>query len=96
MIFRGCYPYLQNDECIGPSQPPPSGRWRWLRSIDRHLERNRSLYYAALRNVSGGRYRADPKSYGFEPITWFFLKMIRNALNDVVLLRQRYAALRVH
>lgn len=62
-------------------------------SIDRQIERNRPLYYSVLHNVSGGVYRVNPQDYNLEPLAWFFLKMIQNALRDVVLLRQRYAAL---
>jgi Fic family protein len=62
-------------------------------SIDRQIERNRPLYYSALRNVSGGRYRFNPQDYHLEPLAWFFLKMIRQALDEVPLLRQRYLAL---
>lgn len=62
-------------------------------SIDRQIERSRPLYYSALRNVSGGRYRPDPKDYHLEPLAWFFLKMIRQALDEVSILRQRYSAL---
>jgi Fic family protein len=62
-------------------------------SIDRQIERNRPLYYSALRNVSEGLYRPNSKDYKFEPLAWFFLKMIQNALDDVTLLRQRYTAL---
>jgi Fic family protein len=61
-------------------------------SIDRHIERHRPLYYSALRNVSGGCYRPDSKEYQLEPLAWFFLKMIQNAIEDVSLLRKRYAA----
>ncbi len=63
-------------------------------SIDRHIERNRSLYYSALRNVSGGHYQTNPGDYNFEPLAWFFLKMTQNALDDVKWLRQRYAAMK--
>lgn len=62
-------------------------------SIDRQIERNRPLYYATLRNVSGGRYRSNPEDYNLEPLAWFFLKMIGSALEDVKVLRQRYAAM---
>lgn len=62
-------------------------------SIDRQIERNRPLYYAALRNVSEGRYQANPKEYNLEPLAWFFLKMTQAALKDVTLLRQRYLAM---
>lgn len=61
-------------------------------SIDRQIERNRPLYYAALHNVSDGRYQANPKAYNLEPLAWFFLKMTQEALKDVALLRQRYSA----
>lgn len=62
-------------------------------SIDRQIERNRSLYYSVLRNVSIGQYRSNPEEYNLESLAWFFLKMTRNALEDVALLRQRYAAM---
>ncbi|EKE09464.1 MAG: Fic family protein [uncultured bacterium] len=62
-------------------------------SIDRQIERNRPLYYAALRAVSEGRYQANPENYKLEPLAWFFLKMTKDAINEVTLLRQRYAAM---
>lgn len=62
-------------------------------SIDRQIERNRPLYYSTLRNVSTGEYRANPEDYKLEPLAWFFLKMIQNALEDVTVLRRRYAAM---
>ena len=62
-------------------------------SIDRQIERYRPLYYSALRNVSEGHYRAKSNDYNIEPLAWFFLKMIQNALENVALLRQRYAAM---
>jgi Fic family protein len=62
-------------------------------SIDRQIERNRPIYYSALRNVSGGKYQSDPQAYNLESLSWFFLQMIRSALDDVKVLRQRYAAM---
>ncbi|MGL4427102.1 MAG: Fic family protein [Alphaproteobacteria bacterium] len=62
-------------------------------SIDRQIERNRPLYYSALRHVSGGYYRSNLEDYNLEPLAWFFLKMTQNALDDVKLLRKRYAAM---
>ncbi|HCC24032.1 MAG TPA: hypothetical protein DEP85_00765 [Holosporales bacterium] len=62
-------------------------------SIDRQIERNRPLYYSALRAVSEGRYQANPENYKLEPLAWFFLKMTKDAINEVTLLRQRYAAM---
>lgn len=62
-------------------------------SIDRQIERNRPLYYTVLQQVSGGRYWANSEEYALEPLAWFFLKMIRHALDDVAVLRQRYEAM---
>jgi len=62
-------------------------------SIDRQIERHRPMYYSTLRQASNGQYRADAKDYLLEPLAWFFLKMFRLALEDVTLLRKRYAAL---
>jgi Fic family protein len=62
-------------------------------SIDRQIERHRPLYYSTLRNVSGGKYRTNPEDYNLEPLAWFFLKMVRSALDEVSLLRNRYAAM---
>lgn len=62
-------------------------------SIDRQIERHRPLYYSVLQQVSGGRFSDDPRVYQFEALAWFFLKMLENALADVAILRQRYAAL---
>ncbi len=62
-------------------------------SIDRQIERHRSIYYSVLREASEGQYRADSTDYRFEPLAWFFLKMFRLALADLPLLRKRYADL---
>jgi Fic family protein len=62
-------------------------------SIDRQIERHRPLYYAVLRQASGGRFHEDARLYQFEGLATFFLKMLENALADVAILRRRYAAL---
>lgn len=62
-------------------------------SIDRQIERNRPLYYTTLQQASNGAYQANPQDYRLEPLAWFFLKMTDQALGDVALLRERYAAL---
>ncbi len=62
-------------------------------SIDRQIERHRAIYYTTLRQTSEGRYRADAREYALEPLAWFFAKMLRLALADVPILRERYAAL---
>jgi Fic family protein len=61
-------------------------------SIDRQIERHRSMYYSILRQTSDGQYRANPSDYALEPLAWFFVKMLRLALADVDVLRKRYAA----
>lgn len=62
-------------------------------SIDRQIERHRPLYYSTLQQASSGTFRADPHDYQFEPLAWFFLRMMDLALGDVTVLRQRYASL---
>lgn len=66
-----------------------------LISIDRQIERHRPLYYTVLQQTSGGKYKADPRDYQLEPLAWFFLKMLDNALADITTLRARYAALQL-
>lgn len=65
----------------------------WYISIDRQIERHRPLYYTTLHQASEGQFRVDSTDYQLEPLAWFFLKMIQNALDDVKTLRQRYAAM---
>lgn len=62
-------------------------------SIDRQIERHRPIYYSTLRQASDGQYRANAREYVMEPLAGFFAKMLRLALEDVNLLRVRYAAL---
>ena len=62
-------------------------------AIDRHIEQNRFLYYTSLQRAAGGRYQQDPRRYDYLPVAWFFLKIIREALPDLDLYRQRYARL---
>jgi Fic family protein len=62
-------------------------------SIDRQIERHRALYYSVLREASRGKFQPDVREYILEPLAWFFLKMLQLAMEDVSLLRERYAAL---
>jgi Fic family protein len=64
-----------------------------LFSVDRQIERHKSLYYTVLQQTSGGIYRADPTAYRWEMLSLFFLKMLQESLNDVAILRAKYAAL---
>jgi Fic family protein len=61
-------------------------------SIDRQIERHRPLYYTSLQQVADGVWSANPNDYRLEPLAWFFLRMLTNALSDVELLRARYQA----
>jgi Fic family protein len=60
-------------------------------AIDRHIEQNRPRYYAVLHQCSGGKYYEDPARYDMEPVVWFFLKVVQDALKDVTHYRKRYA-----
>ena len=62
-------------------------------SIDRQIERHKTLYYTTLQKASNGHYKNNPTAYQFEPLAWFFLKMTDLSLSDVSVLRQRYQAL---
>lgn len=62
-------------------------------SIDRQIERHRAQYYSTLQQASNGTFQADSRDYQLEPLCWFFLKMMEQALGDVSVLRGRYVAL---
>ncbi|MEI7670222.1 MAG: Fic family protein [Pseudomonadota bacterium] len=62
-------------------------------SIDRQIERHKPIYYSILRQTSDGKYRPNASDYQLEPLAWFFVKMLRLSLEDVTLLRKRYASL---
>jgi len=62
-------------------------------AIDRHIERNSSLYYTVLHQCSDGEFDADPGNYNFEPLAWFFIKIFELSLADIAFYRQRYEAL---
>ncbi len=72
--------------------PVLQGLIRYI-SIDRQIERHRPLYYTTLQQASNGQYRSDPSEYQLEPLAWFFLKMMDQALEYVTILRQRYHAM---
>lgn len=62
-------------------------------AIDRHIEQNRSLYYTTLHRCSGGKFHDNPRKYKFEPLAWFFVKILRSSLSDIAVYRSRYAQL---
>ncbi|MDP1680211.1 MAG: Fic family protein [Burkholderiales bacterium] len=62
-------------------------------ALDRRIEQNRAQYYSVLHEVSEGVFQADPSRYHYEPLAWFFLKMLEGALQDVAHYRERYTLL---
>ena len=62
-------------------------------ALDRRIEQNRAQYYSVLHAASKGIFQADPSRYHYEPLVWFFLKMLEGALEDVERYRQRYTML---
>lgn len=72
---------------LDPTPPGPQ-----TDSIDRQIEWHRSLYHAVLHQTSGGKYRPRPADYVWEPLNYFFIQMLREALKDVAILRNRYRA----
>ncbi|MBT8372870.1 MAG: Fic family protein [Deltaproteobacteria bacterium] len=62
-------------------------------AIDRHIERNRSLYYTTLHHCSEGKFHDDPQIYEIEPLAWFFIKILRSSLSDIEVYRNRYTRL---
>lgn len=62
-------------------------------ALDRHIERSSSLYYSVLHQGSGGKFQADPGSYNFEPLAWFFSKIFDASLDDIAFYRKRFEAL---
>ena len=62
-------------------------------ALDRRIEQHRTKYYAVLHEASQGTFHADPTRYRYEPLAWFFLKMLEDALHDVEHYRARYVRL---
>lgn len=60
-------------------------------AIDRHIEHNKTRYYEVLQLASLGRFDANPTQYQYEPVAWFFLKIMQEALADTTKYRLRYA-----
>jgi Fic family protein len=62
-------------------------------AIDRHIEKNKALYYLVLRQCSDGKFQEDASRYRYEPLCRFFLTMIGDGLADIATYRKRYADL---
>ena len=62
-------------------------------AIDRHIEKNRPLYYTVLHQCSAGKFQTDPPQYKLEPLAWFFIKVLKSSLADIEFYRKKYASL---
>jgi Fic family protein len=61
-----------------------------LIAIDRHIEQRRSEYYSILHKVSNGKFYQDSTKYNLELLSWFFIKVISESLNDIDIYRNKY------
>jgi len=59
-------------------------------AVDRHIEQNRSLYYSTLHQCSEGKFHPDPARYNLEPLAWFFVRIVKESLEDIDCYRERY------
>ncbi len=75
------------------SDPILAGLVRYL-PIDRHIERHRAEYYAVLQRCSGGVFHHDPTAYRIEYFLEFMLRVMRGAVKDVAVHRERYRIMR--
>lgn len=64
-----------------------------LIAIDRHIEQRRPEYYSILHKTSNGRFHQNPKKYKYEPLCWFFIKVIQEALEDIDFYKNKYRSL---
>lgn len=62
-------------------------------ALDRHIEQNKQQYYFVLHQCSEGMFRPDPGDYEYEPLLWFFLRIMEDALHDIDRYRERYSRL---
>jgi Fic family protein len=62
-------------------------------AIDRHIEKNKALYYLVLQQCSDGKFQEDASRYRYESLCRFFLTMIGDGLADIAIYRKRYADL---
>lgn len=60
--------------------------------IDRFVEKYRQEYYFTLNRCSSGKFQQDPKKYHIEHFLMFMVKILREAMNYLFVLRKRYAA----
>lgn len=62
-------------------------------AVDRHIEKNKALYYKVLHQAANGKFQQDPSQYHYGPLVRFFIKILAAALGDIDVYRARYANL---
>ena len=62
-------------------------------SVDRNTEQRRAEYYSVLHKVSNGKFHQDSSKYKYEPLCWFFIKVIEKSLEDINIYRNKYKRL---
>ncbi len=59
-------------------------------AIDRHIEKNRPLYFSTLHQCSGGQFYPDPEKYDLELPSKFFMRVFEESLEDIIYYRERF------
>lgn len=62
-------------------------------AVDRHIEKNKALYYRVLLQASNGKFHQDPSQYHYGAFVRFFIRILDAALGDIDIYRRRYANL---
>ena len=63
--------------------------------IDRFVEKHRQEYYFTLNRCSSGKFQQNPSQYHIEHFLMFMVKILRESMDYLSVLRQRYAAEKV-
>lgn len=59
-------------------------------AIDRFVEKHKQEYYFTLNRCSEGKFRPDPKDYNIEYFLIFMIKVLKEAIENISTLRERY------
>lgn len=62
-------------------------------AVDRHIEKNKPLYYKVLHQASNGKFHQDASRYQYSALVRFFIRISDEALGDIGIYRARYANL---
>lgn len=71
------------------SQPTLSLVARYL-AIDRQIEKHKEEYYFVLNQCSNGRFSQDPTAYQINHFLGFMIKVMREAVSDIDVYREKY------